>query len=265
MTTMSEGEPATVDLVALRDLIRLGTALTEDVRLVFEDNKISTTMVDPAHVCMAHLEIGAKNLHGDGETYAIDLSRLKAKTDELRWKKDSERKIKMSVPEEDKIHFEHPMLRWTNTTLDPELVGEGKIPHLGDWKATANINLWQFNIFLRIADKETDYIWFEVDPTEESIKAIYQDEYDERVETPLGYSLGGIEGVNLKVLTEEEKIVKSLFSVDYMRDTIKHIQRAEIAKIHLRDDYPIKMDFKMRYPHGHFKGYILMAPRIESE
>jgi len=64
------------------------------------------------------------------------------------------------------------------------------------------------------------------------------------------------------VLKEDAGRVKSIFSLDYLNKVIKAKKLSDTLTLHLGDDFPLKIDFKV--PDKLELSFIL-APRIEEE
>ena len=127
--------------------------------------------------------------------------------------------------------------------------------------ATANINLRQFKIFLKIAEAEIDHIAFVAEQKTNKLSVEFTNDEEETVSTDLTYSLGGIEGIDLQFLNKDTKKIKTLFSVDYMISIINLIN-APTVKIGLKNDSPLIVWWNEE---NRLSGIYMLAPRIESE
>lgn len=68
-------------------------------------------------------------------------------------------------------------------------------------------------------------------------------------------------GVEITAKVPEVKL-KSLFSLDYLCDMVKAIGDGELITMHLDNDQPLILDFKVL---DHGQASFMMAPRVESE
>lgn len=261
------------DLRAMKSMLQKINALgVEEVRWTVGKGKLHGRYVDPAHVAMFDMTLKLENCNMKPMEIGINLYNLFFKIHKLplgnmREKESPENKLRMEfVMGRDAIRglkFRHPMLTFRKSLADIAGIPDANLPEsiLKNIKATANINRRQFKIFLDIAEKETDHITFIAERKGNKLRAEYSDSDDELTDTDLTYSLGGIEGIDLKFADKETARVKALFSVDYMKNFVNNL-KAPTMKIGLKDDNPLVVWWN----EGELlSGIYMLAPRIESE
>ena len=262
------------DLRALKSMLykinRLGI---EETLMTIGDNKIHGRYVDPAHVAMLDMTLHIKGCTlKKPETIGIDVSSLNFKIQDLpigsilkRDFPENNIKIKTIMKKETIVglEFQHPMLKFQKTLVDSASLHEPSLPEslFKTIDVTANINTRQLRIFLKIAEREMDHIVLIAEKKKNKLIAEYKNDYGETVETDLTYSLGGIEGTDLRFVASPLERVKALFSIDYMQYFLSNL-KAPIIKIGFKNDNPLIIWWKEEEL---LEGIYVLAPRVESE
>ena len=265
------------DLRAMKSMMKKINAIgAEEIRWTIGKGEIHGRYVDPAHVAMLDMKLKYNKTDDKVNFYdfklfdlALDITTLYSRINllpagNIKKDNDPENKLKIDVAmNKEKIiglFFHHPMLDFPETLRDVESISSAKLPSgCLDVDATANINTRQFKLFLKIAEAEIDHITLIAEQEKGKLTASFSNDYDETVSSDLTYSLGGIEGTDLKFLNKDVKTAKTLFSIDYMA-SIVNLVNAPTIKIGLKTDNPLVIWWKEK---DNLEGIYLLAPRIE--
>lgn len=260
------------DLRATKSMLKKIRAMgTEDTAMMLGDGKLHERCVDPAHVAMLDMTMELENCDMKPVKIALNFERLFSRINLLPFgninkQEDMENKLKIDMTmngnEPSSLIFHHPMLNFTQVLISSEGIPDANIPSgCLNVDATANINTRQFKLFLKIAEAETDHIALIADQKKGKLNASFSNDYDETISSDLTYSLGGIEGIDLKFSNKDVTIAKSLFSIDYMA-SIVNLVNAPTIKIGLKTDNPLVIWWKEK---DNLEGVYFLAPRIESD
>ena len=260
------------DLRATKSMLKKIRAMgTEDTAMMLGDGKLHERCVDPAHVAMLDMTMKLENCEIKPVKIALNFERLFSRINLLPFGNinkpgDMENKLRLELlmdgNEPSYLSFYHPMLVSPIKLISSEGIPDANIPSgCLNVDATANINTRQFKLFLKIAEAETDHIALIADQKKGKLNASFSNDYEETVSSDLTYSLGGIEGIDLKFPNKDVKIAKSLFSIDYMA-SIVNLVNAPTIKIGLKTDNPLVIWWKEK---DNLEGVYFLAPRIESD
>jgi len=261
------------DLRALKSMLyKINMVGVDEALMTIGDNKIHGRYVDPAHVALLDMTLHLQDCKMKPEAIGIDVSSLNFKVQALPMGNISKRelpenniKIKTLVKKGITIglEFQHPMLKFQKGLTVTTSFSEPKFPKscLETIAVTANINTRQLRIFLKIAEKEIDHITLIAEKKGNKLRAGYETDESEVVDTDLTYSLGGIEGTDLQFTAKSPERVRAIFTVDYMQNFLSNL-KAPTIKIGLKNDSPLVIWWKEG---DLLEGIYLLAPRIESE
>lgn len=260
------------DLRIMKSMLKKIKAIGVDEALMtIGEQKLHGRYVDPAHVAMLDMTMKLKNCKYKPMDFGMDLATLTSRINLLpagnikkRDNSENQLEIRMLRKKGELIGFEffHPMLKFQKVLKDAASFPEPKFPTglLERIDATANINLRQFKIFLKIAEAEIDHITFVAEQKTNKLSAEFTNDEEETVSTDLTYSLGGIEGIDLQFLNKDTLKIRTMFSIDYMISIINLIN-APTVKIGLKNDSPLIVWWNEE---NRLSGVYMLAPRIEA-
>ena len=237
-----------VDLRHFKSMLKKIRALgVEDSRMTVGNSKLHSRVVDPAHVALLDMELKIEGYNKPRIDFALALDKLWTRIYHLpvgRLRKDDpENKLTMKLSMEKgfvrRILFSHPMLTFNKKVEDIAGIPETRIPKgiIESLQINANINTLQLKKFLKIAEEETDHISFIAERKNNTLRAEFINDDGEIVSTPLSdYSLGGIEGINLKFLKYK------------LKTTILNILHYPTHRIYKRTRYRIGIYIKHHFP-----------------
>lgn len=264
------------DLRAMKSMMCKIQPFVHEARMIVGLGKLSTRFVEPAHIAMMEMSLKLEDCYIKPLEFEMNFEKMFYKikclpTGTIHKAESPENYLTMELFDEEEnkktLRFSHPMLSFEKkiTVIDGEhsTIPETKVPAsiIENVIATANINTRQFKLFLDIAGHETDHLALIATREDGGLVARYINDDEEMTTTPLTYSLGGIEGINLEFIHKDVKSAKSLFSIDYMQSFVNHLN-APTMKIGLANDNPLTVWWNEK---DVLSGLFMVAPRIEVE
>ena len=236
----------------------LGAAL-DSVSVLVDECKINLTeeglairAVDPANVGMVDLHLGVdafESYETDDGQIGVNLSRL----EEFVGMATSGQLVRLELDEETrKLRIQIEGLEGTLALIDPESIRkEPEIPEL-ELPATIVVEGTDIDRAVKAADMVSDHIALGVDPDAESFYVEAEGDTDD---------------VHLTLDREElidlvEGDARSLFSLDYLKDMNKAINKDAEVKLELGQEFPVKLHFDIAEAQGQVT--YMLAPRIQS-
>ena len=237
----------------------LGAAL-DSVSVLVDECKINLTeeglairAVDPANVGMVDLHLGVdafESYETDDGQIGVNLSRL----EEFVGMATSGQLVRLELGEETrKLQIQIEGLEGTLALIDPESIRkEPEIPEL-ELPATIVVEGTDIDRAVKAADMVSDHIALGVDPDAESFYVEAEGDTDD---------------VHLTLDREElidlvEGDARSLFSLDYLKDMNKAINKDAEVKLELGQEFPVKLHFDIAEAQGQVT--YMLAPRIQSD
>jgi proliferating cell nuclear antigen len=237
----------------------LGAAL-DSVSVLVDECKINLTeeglairAVDPANVGMVDLHLGVdafESYETDDGQIGVNLSRL----EEFVGMATSGQLVRLELDEETrKLRIQIEGLEGTLALIDPESIRkEPEIPEL-ELPATIVVEGTDIDRAVKAADMVSDHIALGVDPDAESFYVEAEGDTDD---------------VHLTLDREElidlvEGDARSLFSLDYLKDMNKAINKDAEVKVELGQEFPVKLHFDIAEAQGQVT--YMLAPRIQSD
>ncbi|MEE9115420.1 MAG: proliferating cell nuclear antigen (pcna) [Thermoplasmata archaeon] len=235
----------------LRELIDVVSTLVDEVKFNVTKNGIGVKAVDPAHVAMVDLSLeksAFEEFKGDDSEIGIDINKMRevlklARVGEI---------ISMELDEEkNRLVMSVGNIVRRMSLVDTAGMSDPKVPSL-DLPAKLSVRTDELRQGIRASESVSDHIAL--------------------ISSPDGFEMiseGDTDSVNLKLpkdLLEElscKETVRALFPLDYFSSMIKAVSSAESITMHLGNDYPVRLEFKIADGKGEVK--YLLAPRIESE
>lgn len=242
---------ATVKADTIKHIIDATSTLVDEAKVHITPEGLSLKAVDPAHVAMVDLSLGAKafeTYEADDLELGIDLDRfrdimkLAGSSDivKIEYNKDSHRLV---------ITIGNIVRRMG--LVDTAGMPDPKVPNLN---LPNKVTLHADDLAKAIKGSEslTDHVAIQVDKDAFEVSAT-----------------ADIESLNLRIPKEDlvslecgEKS-RSMFSLDYLSNMIKAVRSGEPISMQLGTDYPVKMEFSFADGNGHC--VYLLAPRIETD
>jgi proliferating cell nuclear antigen len=235
----------------LKGLVNVISTLIDEVKFTITPEGLTLKAVDPAHVAMMELNVGAKAF----ESYAADNTEIGLDLDKVKTvlKLAGAGDI-ISIEQDEgkgRLVFKVGSVTRSMNLIDTAGMNDPKVPQLN---LSANIGVLVDHLQkgIRAAESISDHI---------ALKA------DEE-----GFELscaGDTDDANLKLLKSDlESLtvtskVCSLFPLDYFSNLIKAIPTGVKVNIELDNDYPVRLVFKLA--NGEANAIYFLAPRIESD
>ncbi|MBW3581920.1 MAG: proliferating cell nuclear antigen (pcna) [Euryarchaeota archaeon] len=242
---------ATVKADVLKHIVEATSTLVDEAKIHITTDGVSLKAVDPAHVAMVDLSLGAKAFEsyeaGDLEL-GLDLEKFKdvlklagsADTVKMEYHKDSHRLV----------------MRMGNLVrrvglVDTAGMPDPKVPNL-NLPNKVVVSAEELHRAIKGSESLSDHVTVIADPEFFEISA----ESD-------------LDALNLRLPKEElieleaAERTKSMFSLDYLSNMIKAVRSGGALTMHLGSDYPVKMEFDLADGNGHC--VYLLAPRIETD
>lgn len=244
---------ATIDADIFRESIDAVAALVTECRLHIETDSLYTRAVDTANVAMVSLVLKKEAFESYQATkgeFGIDIAKLKnmmgmmSKGDLLRLQfPEGGHKMEMAFG---KYHYAITLLDVNTIRKDPNppsIELPGKVVLSGESLYSA----------IRAAAVVSDKIALGIDPANQIFYMMAEGDTD-NIRLELHKS-------ELSSLSLVE--VRSLFSLDYLKDMGKVMGKAENVEVHLGVNHPVKFSFDIAEGKGRVD--YLLAPRIEAE
>ncbi|MDP2217226.1 MAG: hypothetical protein Q8J68_08075 [Methanolobus sp.] len=251
----------------LRDMMTPVEAIADECRLNISPEGLGVKVVDPANIAITDLNLPKEVFH-EGE-YTVDES-LQVGLDVINYLSlfkdagDNERaEINIEQYEEKGVQKHRLILKiadifkQTLTLMNPdEIRKEIKIPLL-TLRAEIEVSKEFLKRCFDMAVRAGDYIRMQA-IDKPNIRPLFIIEAGDDVRKFKAELTTGVE-----ITAESPEVrLKSLFSLDYLCGIVEAIGDGEIITMHLDNDMPLKLDFKVL---DHGRASVMIAPRIESE
>ncbi|MDY0293170.1 MAG: proliferating cell nuclear antigen (pcna) [Candidatus Methanomethylophilaceae archaeon] len=235
----------------LKGLVNIISTLIDEVKFTIDSEGMSLKAVDPAHVAMIEMEIGAKAFESfvANETeIGVDLDKIKtvlklaSAGDIITMEQDEDR---------GRLIFKVGNITRRMNLVDTSGMSDPKVPQL---TLSANIGVVASELQkgIRAAESISDHIALTADS--ESFELSCEGDTDSA-------SLK-IDSDNLEHLEASSKVC-SLFPLDYFSNLVKAVPSETVVNVELDNDYPVKLVFSLADGNGSVR--YLLAPRIESD
>jgi len=237
---------ATIDANILKESIDAISALVTECRLHSDENGMSTRAVDTANVAMISLSLKKEAFESYSSTkneLGMDIAKMKnifgmMGRDDL-------------ITLELQVSFEG--YRYSITLLDPNTIRKDPNPPNIDLPGKVVLSGSDLNNAIKAASVVSDKIALGIDP-EKEVFFMSADGDTDNIRREFGKDeVNYINGVE----------ARSLYSLDYLKDMGKVMNRAEEVELSLGIDHPAKFSFYIASGNG-FVEYLL-APRIEAD
>lgn len=235
----------------LKGLVNVISTLIDEVKFKITPEGMSLKAVDPAHVAMIELNMGAKafeSYSADETEIGLDLDKVK----EVLKLSSSGDTISMQLDEErGRLVFKVGNITRRMNLVDTSSMGDVKVPQL-ELSANIVVPVSELQRGIKASETISDHIALIADPGYfELLCEGDTDSADLRMESSQLISMN------------VESQVSSMFPLDYFANLIKAVPSDTAVRIELDNDYPVKIIFDLAGGNGTVM--YLLAPRIENE
>jgi proliferating cell nuclear antigen len=239
----------------LKDSIGVISDLVSDVRMKFDSDKVEIIAMDPANVAMviyrllssSFVEYNVKNL----ETIVVSLDNLKQilnrskSSDNIIFELDEKKnKLKIEFKGETNKHF--------NLSLLDSHEKDQKVPEL-KFTGVIELNTLLFNEAIDDMDIVSDSIVFSLNEDGLLIESSGNTS-DARAH------LVSLDGA--KIICESGSVIKSKYSIEYLKKIAKGGKLANKVLVKFGDDYPLQVEYKIK---DKLHLTTILAPRVSND
>jgi len=235
----------------LKGLVNIISTLIDEVKFTITPEGMTLKAVDPAHVAMIELKIGAKAF----ESYSANATEIGLDLDKVKTV------LKLAGPgdiiameqEESKGRFVFKIGNITRSMSQVETssMNDPKVPQL-TLSANAVMLVDQLQKGIKAAESISDHISLKAGPN--TFELSCEGDTDDA-----NLKLTGTDLESLEAPSE----VQSLFPLDYFANIIKAIPAGIKIRVELDSDFPVKLVFGLAG--GEAQVVYFLAPRIESD
>jgi proliferating cell nuclear antigen len=240
---------AEINANVLRESMDAISTLVDEAKFKLSDKGISAHAVDPANVAMVSFFLGKDafiSYEVEESEMGIDLVKL---TDIFRMASGSE-VVSVEIDKE-RILVKFMDLQYSIALLGPSsIMKEPKKPSI-ELPAEIVLSGEEFSRAIRAAEKISDHLALGI--TKDTFYMEARGDVD-KVRLELSSD---------KLISLKPADIRSLYSLDYLRDMNKPISRVSEVCINLGNDYPMRISFSIAEGRGKIE--YLLAPRIESD
>jgi proliferating cell nuclear antigen len=235
----------------LKGLVNIISTLIDEVKFTITPEGMTLRAVDPAHVAMIELNIGAKAF----ESYSASATEIGLDLDKVKTVLKLAGQGDMIAMEEDenkgRFIFRIGNITRSMSLVDTSSMNDPKVPQL-TLSANAVMSVDQLLKGIRAAESISDHISLRADSG--SFELSCEGDTDDA-----SLVLKGQDIESLNVPSE----VQSLFPLDYFSNLIKAIPAGTMIKVEMDNDYPVKLVFGLAG--GEANVVYFLAPRIEND
>jgi len=235
----------------LKGLVNIISTLIDEVKFIITPEGMTLKAVDPAHVAMIELKVGAKAF----ESYSASETEIGLDLDKVKTvlKLAGQGDIIAMEQDDNKGRFIFKIGNVTRSMnlVDTSSMNDPKVPQLS-LSANVVVLVDQLKKGMYAAEDISDHISLRADP--EFFELACEGDTDDA-------SLK-LKGKDLEKL-DVPAAVGSLFPLDYFMNIIKAVPSGTMIRIELDSDYPVKLVFGLA--NGEVSVIYFLAPRIESD
>jgi len=235
----------------LKEVINVVSTLVDEVKLQVGPDGVSLKAVDPAHVAMVELKLGKdafEELKASSGELGVDIEKLK---DVLKLAKAGDMLSVDHNEDTNRLVVSIANITRRMALVDTTGMSDPKVPNLS-YPTTVSLSVEDLNQGIRASESVSDHIALRV--ASDGFELACEGDTDS-VSLKLKKDL-------LKSLNAKEA-ARSLFSLDYFSNMIRAIPAGQEVTLHLGNDYPVRVEFKIADGDGEVM--YLLAPRIESD
>ena len=245
---------ATLTADTFEDILAPVDAIVAECKIHLTEGGFEIAAVDPANVAMVEVEArtGAfETYEASGGVIAADLERL---LDAVNLADSGESLVSLDLdPETRKLQIAVDAVEYTLTLIDPDSVRqEPDVPDL-DLGGRYAVEGGPFTHAVKATDLVADHVEIEGVADDELVISAQGDTDDVRV------TLGQAELLSGDL---DDGAVKSLFSLDYLKDITRPLATDTQTTLLLGDEFPCKLQYSLADRDIRVKN--LLAPRVQS-
>ena len=244
---------AVIDTDTFRETIDVIAALVTECRMHVGEDGLKTRAVDTANVAMISLDLSNEAFSSFIATeceLGIDITKMKNVTG-MMGKGDE---LSLELPEDGhKMEMVFSGYQYSVTLLDVNTIRKDPQPPTIELPAKVRISGASINDGIKAASVISDKIALGVDAATGTFYMEAEGDSDH-----IRLERSGDELISL-----EPSDVRSLFSLDYLRDIGKVMARTGEVEVQIGNDHPVRVSFDFADGHGHVD--FLLAPRIEAD
>ena len=235
----------------LKGLVNVISTLIDEVKFTITPEGMGLKAVDPAHVAMIDLHMGAKafeSYSADEAELGLDLDKVK----EVLKLASAGDIISMNLDEDHgRLIFKVGNITRRMNLVDTSSMSDVKVPQL-ELSASIEVPVSELQRGIKASETISDHIALIANP--EYFELLCEGDTDS---ADLRLEKSQLTALNV------DSQVSSMFPLDYFANLIKAVPSDMKVRIELDNDYPVKMIFDMAGGNGTVM--YLLAPRIENE
>ena len=234
----------------LKEVVNVVSTLVDEAKFIINAEGLSLRAVDPAHIAMVDLSLAKdafEDFKAEDEELGIDIDKMSqflklARGDDVVYMKHDEDKRRLSIVVGD--------ITRRMSLIDTTGMSDPKVPSL-NLPAKVTVKVDDLVQGIKASETVSDHIALTVTP----------EDFEMTCE-------GDLDQVNWKKAKkdleelESPSSVRSLFPLEYFSNMLKAVPSGSSVTMHLGNDYPVKVEFKIAGGKGEVR--YLLAPRIES-
>ncbi|MDD1717283.1 MAG: DNA polymerase sliding clamp [Methanoregulaceae archaeon] len=244
---------ATIDADILKESIDAISALVTECRLHTDEGGISARAVDTANVAMISLSLKKEAFASYAATTSelgIDIAKMK----NIFGMMSKDDILTLDLPDEGhKMQISFQGYKYSITLLDANTIRKDPNPPTIELPGKVVLSGNDLNSAIKAAAVVSDKIALGIDQESGVFYMIAEGDTD-HIRREFGKN-----EVKFTNLVD----VRSLFSLDYLKDMGKVMSRSESVEVQLGNDHPVKFSFDIAGGKGHVE--YLLAPRIEAD
>jgi len=244
---------ATIDADILKESIDAISALVTECRLHTDEGGISARAVDTANVAMISLSLSKEAFASYAATTSelgIDIAKMK----NIFGMMSKDDILTLDLPDEGhKMQISFQGYKYSITLLDANTIRKDPNPPTIELPGKVVLSGNDLNSAIKAAAVVSDKIALGIDQESGVFFMIAEGDTD-HIRREFGKN-----EVKFTNLVD----VRSLFSLDYLKDMGKVMSRSEFVEVQLGNDHPVKFSFDIAGGKGHVE--YLLAPRIEAD
>ncbi len=235
----------------LKGLVNIISTLIDEVKFTINADGMSLKAVDPAHVAMIELNVGAKafeSFTASDTEIGLDLDKIKTV---LKLASPGDIIVIEQDEKQGRLTFKIGNITRRMNLVDTSSMSDAKVPQL-TLSAKVGISVDQLQKGIRAAESISDHISLKAD----------QEGFELSCEGDTDFASLRVEKGELASLDVFSPVC-SLFPLDYFSNLVKAVPSGTSVIVELDDDYPVRMLFTLA--NGEIDVCYFLAPRIESD
>jgi proliferating cell nuclear antigen len=241
---------AKISKAKLGEVLDVADALVEEAVLQFDADGLTVTVVDPANVGMARVDVPESDFDVY-ETNGVRLGVFIGKFSDVLGMMGADDVLEMHLDEETrKLELSAGGLNFTMALIDPDSINTmDELPDL-PFGAKATVETTAVKRAVKAADMVSDHLTLRVEDGAFSIEASGDTDDIDYAATDAKVAPGSDGDI---------EDAKSMFSLSYLKDMFKAIN-GDYVSASIAEDMPVRIEFKLAQSDG--TGVFFVSPRI---